>query len=61
MRNYRMDNIKSFLILCVVLGHMLELSGTGGWYRVIYSFHMPAFIFVSGFLCILIEKELLIL
>lgn len=49
MRNYRMDNIKTFLILCVVLGHMLELSGTGGWYRVIYSFHMPAFIFVSGF------------
>lgn len=49
MRNYRMDNIKAFLIFCVVAGHMLELTGTGRGYRVIYSFHMPAFIFVSGY------------
>lgn len=49
MRNYRMDNIKCFLIFCVVLGHMLELTYAGGGYRIIYSFHMPAFIFISGY------------
>lgn len=44
-----MDNLKCFLILCVVIGHMLELVYAGGGYRIIYSFHMPAFIFVSGY------------
>ncbi len=49
MRDYKMDNIKCFLIFCVVVGHMLELVYAGGGYRIIYSFHMPAFIFVSGY------------
>lgn len=52
-RNYKMDNIKSLLIFFVVFGHFLELAL--GWkqnqlvYTLIYSFHMPVFIFISGY------------
>lgn len=49
LRDYKMDNLKCFLIICVVIGHMLELVYAGAGYRLIYSFHMPAFIFVSGY------------
>lgn len=53
MRNYRFDNIKFILIVLVVLGHFLELPKdsvtTETVYRVIYLFHMPAFIFISGY------------
>jgi fucose 4-O-acetylase-like acetyltransferase len=49
MRNYKIDNIKAFLIILVVFGHMLELVDMGGLYRVIYTVHMPVFIFVSGY------------
>lgn len=49
MRDFKMDNIKCFLIFCVIFAHMLELVGMGGLYRIIYSFHMPAFIFISGY------------
>ena len=49
MWDYKMDNMKCFLIFCVVIGHMLELVYAEGMYRIIYSFHMPAFIFASGY------------
>lgn len=49
MRDYKMDNMKCFLIFCVVLGHIFELFYMGGGYRIIYSFHMPAFLFISGY------------
>lgn len=47
------DNLKFFLILCVVIGHtlhsFLDYSQLAkGLYLFIYSFHMPAFIFVAG-------------
>ena len=53
-RNYLWDNIKAFLILTVVVGHFLEtfpleniiFSGLDYW---IYTFHMPVFLFVSGY------------
>lgn len=52
-RIYGFDNIKCFLILLVVLGHLLEISadfaGRVLLLRLIYSFHMPAFLFVSGY------------
>ncbi len=51
MRNHRMDNMKAFLIFCVVLGHFLELNFYGLntlVYKVLYSFHMPAFAFCTG-------------
>ena len=53
MRNYRFDNIKCILIILVVLGHFLELpensTTADNLYRIIYLFHMPAFVFVSGY------------
>lgn len=50
-RQYRYDNIKAFLIFCVVFGHMIEGSSYDVikmLYTVIYSFHMPMFVFLSG-------------
>lgn len=53
-RNAYFDNVKAFLIFLVVLGHVLShMSGDGAvskWiYLLIFSFHMPAFLFVSGY------------
>ena len=51
-RNYKIDNGKAVLIFLVVLGHLLELcpGGTKSFlYLAIYSFHMPAFAFCSGY------------
>ena len=47
------DNIKGFLILLVVLGHLLEQIPDGKTsilYKLIYLFHMPLFVFCSGYL-----------
>ncbi|MBN1891851.1 MAG: CapA family protein [Clostridiales bacterium] len=48
------DNAKGILIFLVVFGHMLYAYQDNGEVRLIigavYSFHMPAFAFVSGFL-----------
>lgn len=53
VRIWELDNIKAILIFLVVLGHLFELNNTGNikfLYTVIYFFHMPAFIFCSGYL-----------
>lgn len=47
------DNIKLFLMACVILGHIdnyvgLDADNMNRVYMFIYAFHMPAFIFVSG-------------
>lgn len=48
-----MDNIRFIAMFCVILGHLLELlfneKSINFIYRVIYSFHMPLFIFLSGY------------
>lgn len=55
-RNYLLDNMKALLIFLVVAGHLIEgfrpigLPAAEYFDFWIYSFHMPAFIFVSGFL-----------
>ena len=52
MRDLRWDNIRFVLIYLVVFGHMLELcQGQEAHmvYQLIYSFHMPAFVFVTGY------------
>ena len=50
MRNYRMDNIRCILIFLVVFGHMLTwIPEADTPYRIIYLFHMPAFLFLTGF------------
>ena len=59
-RQYYFDNAKFILIILVVLGHGMELVG-GEWinslYRLIYIFHMPCFVLVSGYFSKKYEKQ----
>lgn len=53
-RNAYFDNAKVFLIFFVVFGHMIQpyVEGSqaiGTFYTWLYTFHMPAFIFLAGF------------
>lgn len=53
MRIAKWDNLKLFLIFTVVVGHISDLfygscSDMKGLFVFIYTFHMPAFIFISG-------------
>jgi fucose 4-O-acetylase-like acetyltransferase len=53
-RNILIDVLKGFAILLVVLGHSVQYNMPGRFddsliFRVIYSYHMPFFIFLSGF------------
>lgn len=47
------DNLRGWLILLVVLGHCIQHTLTNYQsdilFRYIYSFHMPLFVFVSGY------------
>nr|WP_275588392.1 acyltransferase family protein [Microlunatus panaciterrae] len=49
-----MDNTKAMLIVLVVIGHTIEpvIEDTPGnlLYRFVYSFHMPAFVFITGYM-----------
>lgn len=50
-RNNSIDSLKGFLIFLVVLGHVLLGSLDDNPLRyLIYSFHMPVFFFISGYL-----------
>lgn len=60
-RNYLIDNSKGLLIFLVVLGHSLEFIRKDFeiarlLYVFIYEFHMPVFVFISGYLSKNIEK-----
>ncbi|MFI0486307.1 acyltransferase family protein [Actinomadura sp. 9N215] len=53
-RDAYFDNVKFFLILLVVLGHVWEVfrkdsQAADAAYTVVYAFHMPLFVFVSGY------------
>lgn len=52
-RIYPLDSLRGLLMLLVVLGHFMEiipeLGAKHALYRIIYSFHMPMFLFLSGF------------
>ena len=53
VRQAKWDNVKAFLMFCVVVGHVgnffYEVSGVTAAVRFwIYLFHMPAFVFVTG-------------
>ena len=49
-REFKYDNLKFILIFLVVLGHIIEKVAKFKYlYLIIYSFHMPVFIFVSGY------------
>ena len=52
IRMWKLDNIKAILIFLVVLGHLFELRNQGFinfFVILIYFFHMPAFVFCSGY------------
>jgi fucose 4-O-acetylase-like acetyltransferase len=53
VRSNYFDNIKGFLIILVVLGHLLEdflnLEFIKYFYILIFSFHIPLFVFCSGY------------
>ncbi len=53
VRQYKFDNIRFILIFFVVLGHLLEIGEPSTnaklLYEIIYSFHMPVFLFVCGY------------
>lgn len=51
-RQYKYDNIKCIMIFCVVFAHLLEmLKGniSNKIYILIYTFHMPIFVYISGY------------
>lgn len=53
-RNLRLDGVKLLLIVLVVVGHCIEPTRydnpvCGCLYSIIYSFHMPLFVFLSGY------------
>lgn len=55
-RSYGYDNLRFILIFCVVMAHFLEIFGDKSLleaketlYFVIYCFHMPVFVFLSGY------------
>ena len=54
-RNLKLDNAKGILITLVVIGHMLlpiqgTTRGVTNFFYMIYAFHMPVFVFISGLL-----------
>ena len=54
-RTLKLDNAKGILITLVVIGHMLlpiqgTTRGVTNFFYMIYAFHMPAFVFISGLL-----------
>lgn len=50
-RDMAMDWLKGIAIVLVVVGHNLYgIKSMTGFYNIIYSFHMPLFFFVSGYL-----------
>lgn len=54
------DKLRGFAILLVVMGHLyLPYTAQGNSHPVaemIYSFHMPLFFFISGYLCEITHK-----
>ncbi len=53
-RDYLFDNYKALLIILVVVGHFVEVASEDNSFLyalkwIIFSFHMPAFIFISGY------------
>lgn len=53
-RNVLIDILKGFAILLVVIGHSVQYNMPGNFdnsliFRIIYSYHMPFFMFLSGY------------
>ncbi|WP_368917457.1 acyltransferase family protein, partial [Staphylococcus haemolyticus] len=60
-RDYFFDNARAILIFLVVFGHMIqpytsESKYLSALYLLIYSFHMPSFLFISGYFAKHLDK-----
>ncbi|MBB6271531.1 fucose 4-O-acetylase-like acetyltransferase [Pedobacter cryoconitis] len=60
-RDKNIDALRGFAIILVILGHSLQYSGLkfdeNICFRLIYSFHMPLFMFISGYVSLFsVEK-----
>ena len=55
MRNIQIDLLKGFAIALVVLGHSVQFLSDNNFenplFKFIYAFHMPLFMFLSGYVC----------
>ena len=52
------DALKGFLILLVVIGHLTQsYEQANGLYTFIYTFHMPLFFWVSGYLSVNLARR----
>ena len=52
-RDLTIDTLKGFLVLLVIFGHLigsLKVSGGEAIWNLIYTFHMPLFVLISGYL-----------
>lgn len=63
-RNYQFDNMKAFLIFLVVFAHVInsfsrDCPAGDILYKTIFSFHMPAFLFISGYFAKCDPKKIL--
>lgn len=61
-RDYLFDNIRAFLIFLVVIGHMIaeqkgNIMAAEVVYYFIYIFHMPAFVFITGYFSKNLDKN----
>ena len=54
-RNIHIDLLKGFAIILVVLGHSIQFLSHNNFenplFKFIYAFHMPLFMFLSGYVC----------
>ena len=61
-RLYQYDTLRCVLIFCVIVGHcLLKFSTplTENLFRFFYSFHMPAFIFITGMMAKFDKRKIL--
>lgn len=61
-RIFRFDNAKFLLIFLVIFGHLMEQLPGGNsstLYKAIYLFHMPAFLFLTGYFSSFNPKKIL--
>ncbi len=53
-RDYFLDNLKAFLMVLVIFGHIVtslrSVKEISSLYYYVYTFHMPCFVFTSGYM-----------
>ena len=55
LRDERLDSLKFILIMLVCFGHIFQIDTSGysefsmAFYKLIYTFHVPLFAFISGY------------